>query len=178
MAARLILYLAVSLDGYLARKDGSVDFLSGHQPDWPGDYGYQDFISGIRAVVMGGNTYREITQVLSPGAWPYEGLDSYVFTSRPGPAQPGVTFLSGDPVPAVRALKERVSGGGIWLCGGGKLASCLEGAGLIDEYQLSVMPILLGEGIPLFSPPLPQRKLELAGCTRENGVLSLRYLPR
>ena len=96
MAARLILYLAVSLDGYLARKDGSVDFLSGHQPDWPGDYGYQDFISGIRAVVMGGNTYREITQVLSPGAWPYEGLDSYVFTSRPGPAQPGVTFLYGD----------------------------------------------------------------------------------
>ena len=155
-----------------------MDFLSGHQPDWPGDYGYQDFISGIRAVVMGGNTYREITQVLSPGAWPYEGLDSYVFTSRPGPAQPGVTFLSGDPVPAVRALKKRVSGGGIWLCGGGKLASCLEGAGLIDEYQLSVMPILLGEGIPLFSPPLPQRKLELAGCTRENGVLSLRYLPR
>ena len=176
--ARLILYIAVSLDCYIARKDGSVDFLEGHQADWPGDYGYQDFISGIRAVVMGGNTYREVSQVLSPDHWPYEGLDSYVFTSRPEAPRPGVTFLSGDPVPALRSLKAQVSGGDIWLCGGGVLISALERAGLIDEYQLSVMPVLLGDGIPLFPSPRPQRKLELLGTSSENGVLFLRCRPR
>ena len=177
MAARLILYLAVSLDGYLARKDGSVDFLSGHQPDWPGDYGYQDFISGIRAVVMGGNTYREITQVLSPGAWPYEGLDCYVFTHRSLPPKEGITFADADPCALVRELKAR-PGRDIWLCGGAVLAQALAAAGLIDRYEITVIPTLLGGGVPLFGTLVQEQKLRLLGTNTFNGMAELIYVPR
>ena len=80
MARKVILYISVSLDGYIADQYGSVSQLVGKSEEYSGDYGYEEFISGTDTILMGMNTYRQITEELSPDTWPYPTLKSYVFT--------------------------------------------------------------------------------------------------
>ena len=123
-----------------------------------------------------GNTYRQVKEELSPGAWPYDGVPCLVCTHRPL-QDPGVETVSGPPEQWLPAWKERVQGD-VWICGGASLAGQLMEQGLIDEYVLTVCPVLLGEGIPLFEPGRPTALLDLTECRTENGMVLLRYVPR
>lgn len=171
---RVTLFLAVSLDGFLADRQGGVDWLAGQEAGQDDLETYEAFIREIDTVLMGWNTYRQITAALSPGEWPYEGLQCYVLTHRQPQPRPGVCFVKQDACALVRQLKEQ-PGKGIWICGGADLAGQLMRENAIDRYHLSVIPTLLGDGIRLFGPlarPLP---LRLVDTCRYNGIVDLVY---
>ena len=166
------LYLAVSLDGYLADKNGGVDWLAGQEenPD-----AYESFLRQVDTIVMGWNTYRQIAEELSPERWIYEGLESYVITHRSLPASRGdIVFTDEAPCALVRRLRRR-NGGKIWICGGADLARQLMEEDLIDEYDITVVPLLLGGGLRLFGQlpaPLP---LKLKRFSPNGGMMELLY---
>ena len=148
---KTVLYLGISLDGYLADRQGGVGWLEGQRPSGS-DYGYQAFYSRVGLVVMGYNTYRQVKEELSPGAWPYDGVPCLVCTHRPL-QDPGVETVSGPPEHWLPAWKERVQGD-VWICGGASLAGQLMEQGLIDEYALTVCPAQRGgRHPPLWAGP-------------------------
>lgn len=171
MERRTMLYIAMSLDGYIADSGGGVSWLP--EPEGDGG-GYEAFAEGIDTVVMGMTTYRQVVEELSPGNWPYFFARTLVFTHSPPPARPGIAFCREDPAAVVRRLKGE-AGKSIWICGGAKLAVQLMRADLIDEYQLAVAPVLLGDGVRLFADGRPAQPLELADCRTEDGLVYLTY---
>lgn len=173
----VILYLAISLDGYLADETCGVDWLVGEQADHTGDYGISAFLTQVDTVLMGYRTYRQVAEALSPGHWPYSELQTYVLTHRQLSEQKGISFISGAPEVLITQLKSQ-PGSNIWICGGAELAHSLICSGCIDEYRISVIPTLLGGGIRLFfgeHPPIP---LHLVETKSENGIVELIYRVR
>ena len=132
----IILYIATSLDGYLAREDGALDWLPQPTED---DMGYADFYDTIDTVVIGRTTYEQITQELSPDVWAYEGKTSYVATSKTLTPDPNVSFINGDIATFISNLKN-APGKDIWLVGGGKLIDAFVRANLIDKYIITIIP--------------------------------------
>ncbi len=171
----VILFIATSADGFIARENGAIDWLPA---DDNNDYGYRAFIRTVDTVLMGRKTYE---QVVTFGAFPYPDKRCYVFsrgrtqgsatTKRP----PSVTFVRMDPVAFVRRLRRR-KGGSICLAGGAGLIRPLHEAGVIDEYIISICPVVIGSGIPLFLEAKVERPLRL---TRhriyKTGVVQLTY---
>ncbi len=168
-------YVAASLDGYIADADGGVDWLPQDESQDYGDYGYAQFYAGVDALAMGRRTY---DQVLSFGEWPYSGKSTYVFTSRPPDANPHeVQFVRDDPAEFARSVAAGYDGV-VWLVGGGNLAERFRRAGLIDEYLVFVIPVILGAGIPLFDGDAPLTELSLIEtAAHPDGVVMLRYAP-
>ena len=176
MRRRVILMIAASLDGYIADRGGGVSWL----PEGEAESGSEtSFMGGIDTVVMGWNTYRQVVTELSPGQWPYEGLDAWVFTHRPAPedAPAGVRFTSRPLAALARELKKQ-PGRGIWLCGGASLARQALEQGLVDELRLTILPVLLGEGIPLFGPMKRPQRLSLLSHQVYNGMVECVYRRR
>jgi dihydrofolate reductase len=164
----VILYVASSLDGYLARPTGEVDWLFHDQ-----DYGYEQFFAGISTIVLGRKTYE---QLLFMGGYPYPGVESYVFSRRQtGQDENGVNFVCADPTYFISELKAS-PGKDIWLLGGGELIHSFMNQRLVDEYAISVHPVILGDGIPLFRGPLPHQDLVLRGVkSYDSGLLQINY---
>ncbi|SNC77184.1 Dihydrofolate reductase [Hymenobacter gelipurpurascens] len=168
----VVLYIAASLDGYIASSDGSADWLPTPPPGE--DYGYEEFLSTVDATLLGRVTYE---QVLTFGEWPYPTLTNYVFTHQPPTeaAHPSVQFVSTDPVEFVQLLRHE-PGGTIWLIGGSTLAAPLLAAGLVDELMLFTVPLLLGAGIPLWHPQKHPQPLQLLRThTWPDGLTLLHY---
>jgi dihydrofolate reductase len=177
--SHLILYIACSLDGYIARPDGSVDWLDPFNQIGSEDYGYRELLRRCGAIIMGANSYR---QVLTFGPWPYAGIPCYVLTHRPPAvlADPLVRTYAGSLAALVRKLKKTTDGDpparDIWLVGGAQVAGQFVGKGLVDEYIISVIPMLLGRGVPLWLETGPERKLKLLGVKSfPSGVVQVRY---
>lgn len=173
---KLILYIAASLDGYIATRDGGVAWLEAFNIEGE-DYGYQAFMERLGTLIMGGKTYR---QVLTFGEWPYSGVVTYVVTRREATEQAGesIRFYSGDLAELVRHIRDD-GDRDIWLVGGGELNAAFLQADLIDEYIVSVMPVLLGDGIPLVRRLDTQTYLELTGSqVYANGVVQLQYIKK
>lgn len=82
MDRKVILYIAISLDGFIADINGEIDWLGGQDSSYKGDYGYSNFLKNIDTVIMGMNTYKQIVKKLSPDKWPYSDIKSYVFTNK------------------------------------------------------------------------------------------------
>ncbi|MDX2152467.1 MAG: dihydrofolate reductase family protein [Bryobacteraceae bacterium] len=164
--------VAATLDGQIARTDGSFDFFTP-----VGDEHYADYLDSLRrfsAVVMGRETYEVGLRLGVTDPYPY--LDTYVLSaSLGGSPNPRVNIVAGNAVEFVRALK-RQDGNGIYLCGGAKLAASLLEAGEVDVITVKLNPLLLGTGIPLFQHVREPRLLKLAATkTYGNGVLLLSY---
>lgn len=174
---KVVLFIAVSLDGYLADPAGGVDWLQGHGPAEETRDTYADFIQGVDTVIMGWNTYHQIVTELSPEQWVYAGLHTYVVTHRTLPSTAEICFTGEDPCALVDALR-RQPGGDIWICGGAELVRQLMDGGYIDEYYLSVIPTILGGGIRLFGPTAAPLPLTLVQAETNNGITELRYVPR
>jgi dihydrofolate reductase len=137
-------FVACSLDGFIAGPNGEIDWLA-----TDGDYHYSEFYRSIDTVVMGRKTYE---LGLSFPDYPYPGKQAYVFTRRNlDPHRADVTVVKEPPDAFLAELKQK-DGGKIWFVGGGELAGELMEAGLIDELVLTVHPVTLGKGIPLFAP--------------------------
>ncbi|QJX46903.1 dihydrofolate reductase [Hymenobacter taeanensis] len=169
---KVVLYIATSLDGYIASPDGSVEWLPTPPPNE--DYGYGNFLATADATLQGRATYE---QVLTLGDWPYPTLTNYVFTRRPPtePAHPSVHFVTEDPVSFVSQLKQQ-EGNTIWLIGGSMLAAPLLAAGVVDELMLFIVPQLLGAGIPLWrAQPQPRPLVLLNQQAWPDGMALLHY---
>ena len=172
----LALILTASLDGFIAESDGGIDWLVEPPDEAPDDY--LELLDSIDCLVMGSATYL-VSLELVGGTDVFEDREVYVFTSRDDlPAHAAVTFISGPAQEFVAELKRR-TGGTIWLFGGGKLATSLSDAGLVDDYLVAVQPILLGEGIPLWVSPHVRTGLELVAARPwAGGIAELRYRRR
>ena len=168
---KIILYSAMSLDGYIARENGDIDWLP--EPDGDEDFGYGDFIATVDTTIMGYKTYH---QVLGFGEWHYGGMENYVFTRDPNrPPDSKVTFVYGDHVRFVEELKSQSGKQTIWLIGGGQINQLLASAGLVDELHLHIMPVSLGRGISLFEGDMDASwKLTLAQ-PHPGGIVEMRY---
>ncbi len=147
---KLKLYIAASLDGFIATPDGSVTWLeeAASSKD-PNAYGYQSFLDSIDTTIMGYNTYKFMEDLDAP--FPYPDKKNFVFSSshQKAKANPAI-FVATDLVEFTRDLKKE-NGQDIWLIGGGKINAKLLNAGLIDEFIITYVPIVLGSGIPLFA---------------------------
>jgi dihydrofolate reductase len=164
---KLVLYIATSLDGYIAGPAGEIDWLFTDQ-----DYGYAEFFAGVDAVVMGRKTY-ELT--LSFGEYPYPGTRSFVFSRSEHAADANVTFISQDVGSFIANLK-REAGKNIWLVGGGEIVrECLQ-HDLIDDFRIFIHPLVLGAGIPLFPNGVARRALRFVHSQHFNtGLVELGY---
>lgn len=181
MATRTVYYAAMSLDGFIAEPEEKLEWLTGFDPaGYAGEDGqppgesYSRFIEEVGAVTMGSKTYEFILNE----NWAYGDLPAWVYTRRDLPKLEGATrmqFAAGD----VRDLHDDVvaaaDGKDVWVIGGGDLASQYVDAGLLDLVRVTVVPIVLGAGLPLFARPLqkPMRLLEVTPI--ESGMAELSY---
>ena len=163
---KIILYIASSLDGYVARENGDIDWLP--QSDTSG---YDEFYKTIDAVIMGKTTY---DQVLTFGEYPYKDKKSYVFTRNNNPTNDeNVEFISN----LDEFVKDTLSNldRNVWLVGGGQIISSFLNNGIIDEVILSIIPVVLGKGIPLFQNIQKETKFELIKTTNYDNFIELHY---
>ena len=174
---RVILYIAMSLDGYIADKNGGVDWLSGQDAEEADEGTYSEFTQGIDTVVMGWNTYAQVKTELSPEIWPYEELTSYVITHRNEKSTDNIKFVGEEPCELTARLKE-MPGKDIWICGGSSIIQPLICENLIDEYRVSVIPTILGNGISLFGNRETELQLRLKETKMYNGIVELVYTRR
>lgn len=167
---KVILSLGISLDSYIARPNGDVDFLF-----MPKDYSMSSFFATVDTAIMGRKTL-EGGLKMSGGSLPASSMAYYVFSqSKPPGKCDGWTFVNEAPAAFIARLR-RHSGKNIWLMGGGELARDFLKADLVDELHLAIMPVLLGEGIPLFPSGFPQREFTLIeNKTYSKGMIALKY---
>ena len=173
----VVLFIAMSLDGFIADQNGKVDWLNGHGGQEDAVDPYSIFIETVDTVIMGWNTYHQIVTELSPDQWIYQDLTSYVITHRELPSTDRIHFTHTDPCSLVRKLK-LASGKAIWICGGGTIIQPLMRSGLIDEYNISIIPTILGAGIRLFAETDIARNLRLLRTRSYNGITELIYANR
>ena len=168
--ARILGYIASSLDGFIADERDNLDWLFKYDDADLGEHDYRMFIKGIRTVVMGRGTYDFIAS--DPSPWAYGEQRTIVVTSRPIEQPKGVLEIRSD----VDALIEELRGlndGDVWLLGGGQLQMAFLEKGALDEIEIYVIPEMLGGGSPLFpatgyrsSPELVSVKDLGKGCVR------------
>ena len=147
------LYIAVSLDGYIARPNGELDWLVNLPNPNKIDHGYTEFYQTLDTTIIGRKTYQE---VLGFGVdWPYSNCRTYVVSSNAStPIEtPATELIDSGIIEQVRELKKE-AGKDIWLIGGGELITWFINEGLVDEMTLNIIPVILGKGIPLF-PGMP-----------------------
>lgn len=168
---RVVYYVAATADGFIAGADGGVEWLS----DFSGVGGYDEFFAGVGSLVLGRTTF---DQVLGWG-WPYGDKPAAILTSSalPEGAPPPAFAWSGDDAAGLVARLRDEAPGGVWVVGGGKTAGLFLDEGLLEEVELTVMPLLLGKGIPLWPEEgAGHHRLELLRAHgHENGAVHLHY---
>ena len=172
----IILSAAVSLDGYIARPDGSFDFIPPPDAEQGGDEPLVELFARVDVVVMGRKTLDDVRK--HAGADPPKGdWRTYIFSRKePAGERDGFTWVNRSPADFVASLRQQ-PGGDVFLMGGGELVRDFLQADLVDELLLGVLPLVLGKGIPLFPASFPERTFQLSECRGEpNGVVTLKYL--
>jgi dihydrofolate reductase len=162
MSIQASVFIAQSLDGFIARKDGSIDWLNAQNAAVPPgeDCGYRAFIETIDVLIMGRNTF---DHVLAFDPWPYDDLEIVVLSHRPLSLPEGFRGKVGATAEPPRALLERLAQRGarrVYVDGGATIQAFLA-EGLIDDLTLTTVPVLLGEGRPLFGPLARDVRLSL-----------------
>jgi dihydrofolate reductase len=170
-------HIGVSADGFVATPDGRPALLA--VPGFvPGEsHGHAEFVAQCDAVVMGRTSFEP---ALGAPAWPWPGKQVYVLTSRPLPAQaPADVIVSrGGPAGLLEQLRAARFAGDVHLLGGVQTIQAFRNLGAIDRYELQVLPILLGDGVPLFPPGAPRLPLRLDGHRSfPDGTVELAYVP-
>lgn len=174
---KTILFIATSLDGYISDNNGDVNWLEEQNNDNKNIDTYSEFIKNVDTIIMGWNTYHQIVTQLSPSEWPYTGINTYVITHNKKFSSKEIHFTNVSPSELLKELKT-TNGKNIWICGGANIVQQLIKENLIDEYYISVIPILLGNGIPLFKKIPVQINLSLKEIRNNNGIAELVYRKR
>lgn len=170
---KLVVYISMSLDGFLAGKDDDLSFLDAMSVEGE-DYGYYDFTAGVDTYLVGRRTYEVVKGLVGhfPQAKQY---NCYVITSQERAPEDGVTFYNGDLKELIEKLKSE-PGKNIYCDGGGQLVQSLMKENLIDEYRVSVVPTILGDGKRLFLGGTPPIGIELVDSQQySTGLVQLHY---
>ncbi len=167
-------FIATSIDGYIAREDGGLDWLAPQSGESEGDYGFGDFLGSIDAVVMGRKTFEAVAAF---EVWPYEKpvfVLSTTLQNLPVSFSDRASLISGTPEEVVQSLKSR--GFFRLYIDGGKTVSSFLRSDLIDEMIISTMPVVLGSGLPLFSGGDQERWFEPVGAqVHGNALVTITY---
>jgi len=167
---KVILYIATSLDGFIARKDGSVDWLEKYNTPAE-DYGYNDFLDSIDTIVMGNTSYQ---QILSFGEFPYKNKKCFVFANK-GTESQYAEFVKGSVETFLGELNPDKNKN-MWLLGGANLVRQFIGQDLIDEFIITIVPVIIGGGIQLFSEGGTELSLALKEVkSYKSGVVQIHY---
>lgn len=171
---KLVLYISMSLDGYIATKEDDISWLSKMEKEGE-DYGYAAFTENVDAYILGRKTY-EVVLKLTGGIFPQaEKYDCYIITRKEREKENGVTFYNGKIEDLIRQLKSQ-PGKNIYCDGGGQIVKLLMKMKLIDEYIISIIPIILGDGKRLFIGETPMHDLELISNKQfETGLVQMHY---
>jgi dihydrofolate reductase len=168
---KFILYIAMSLDGYIATKDDDLTFLNVVEKEEE-DYGYTTFYESIDTVILGRRTYEK---VISMGFKPHEDKETWIITQRPEPDKGQHHFYSGDLKGLVQKLRDE-EGKHVFVDGGAFVTQAFLKENLLDEIIISVIPVLLGDGISLFGNENKSRNLQLLETKSfEKGLVQLHY---
>jgi dihydrofolate reductase len=183
-------YCAASLDGYIAESDDGIDWLTGYSGSFEGDGAepspmseggaYERFYADVGALISGSTTYEFVLSHMGEGGrWPYAGKPYWVLSSRDLPQPPGedidVRIVEAKVADLYDEMIAAAGERNLWVVGGGNVASQFADAGLLDELILTVVPVVLGEGKPLFDRRLPGGPMQLTGTrTFGNGMVELR----
>ncbi|MGA7380809.1 MAG: dihydrofolate reductase family protein [Terriglobales bacterium] len=172
---RVIVYVATSADGFIARPDGSVDWLDRPRPK--GNYGGAAFFRSIDTCILGRKTYDFSVSHGMPDFYP--GKKTYVFSrTLKQAASPKVTLIKEDVAAFAQRLRTE-KGKHIWLVGGAELTAAFLDAGHVDEFIIHVIPVMIGEGIPLVAPRHRHLALKLVASQKfPDGVVKLHYTVR
>lgn len=173
MNKKLCLFIAMSLDGYIAKPDGDISFLDEmNQEDE--DYGYSAYMETIDTIILGRKTYDKIRSMGVEN--PYGNRDVYVLTRTQREKSGKTIFYSADLKELAMALKSK-TGKNIYCDGGAEIVQQLLNLDLIDEMTISIVPVILGDGIRLFSESIPEKKLKLTDeKTYPKGLVKLHYV--
>jgi dihydrofolate reductase len=174
--SKIQLYIAATLDGFIAREDGNLDWLTGYQQDSPNDYGYTEFISGIDTIVMGRKTYEEI---LKFGInWLYSDCKTYIVTKNPDfKIQTENTYLLDAINPEIIEEIKNQAEKNIWIAGGGQIIAEFLKYRAFDELILCLVPKLLSKGIPLFTNYYEEMSFKLINLEKyDTGICILSYI--
>jgi dihydrofolate reductase len=175
---KIIVYIATSADGFIARKDGAVDWLD--RPAPKGNYGMGQFYKSVDTILYGRKTYDTAVKFVEQGLEiPDDGsaIGNYVFSRRCPPQKilPGFEFVKEPIKKFVKRLRAQ-KGKDIWMMGGGGIIASFLDAGEIDEFVISVIPVFIGEGIPLIAPGRRTVPLKLLLSKKfSDGVVQLHY---
>ncbi|MGM0836186.1 MAG: dihydrofolate reductase family protein [Bacillota bacterium] len=169
--SRVLFYGAISVDGYLAREDHSLDWLIGTEGEE--DTTYQEFYDSIDTIVMGRKTYEQIL-ILSPDEFPYSGKECYVFSRTMTGSNENVTFINEDVAEFTKSLKSQ-KGKRIWLVGGGEVLDPALKEKLVDEFIIQIAPSIIGRGISLFIPGDHENRLKLLDVRRYKQFAEMHY---
>jgi dihydrofolate reductase len=173
---RVVVYIATSLDGFIARRDDDISWLDPFSAGSE-DYGYKEYIKTIGTAVMGARTYEQ--SLVHPERL-LTGLKNYILTHRSLPTVPGIgaEFWQGPPTGLITQIRKE-SDKDIFVVGGGRVVSQFLDAGLIDEIDQFLVPVILKDGIPLYTGIRQEISLNLVDAKAySTGIVRLRYLPQ
>lgn len=174
---QVVLFIAMSLDGYIADINGGVGWLNGQSDGAENEDAYSEFAKSIDTVIMGWTTYHQVTAELSPSEWVYHDFMTYVITHRGQASTENIKFVHEAPSELIQQLKNE-PGKDIWICGGASIVRQLMQGGLIDRFHISIIPTLLGSGIRLFGAFDKEIKLNLLESRTYNGITENVYINR
>ncbi len=176
-------YTATSLDGFIAGADDDLDWLTNYSPpDPPPDLkrdtgSYDDFYAGVGALIMGSSTYEWV--LAHADSWPYPDKPAWVLSSRDLPSPKGdadVRIVAAEVAELRDELAAAAGAQNLWIVGGGPVVSQFAAAGLLDDVIVTVVPVALGAGKPLFAEPLPDGPMKLVEAQPSpTGMVELRY---
>ncbi|MED3879553.1 dihydrofolate reductase family protein [Priestia megaterium] len=169
MKKKIVVYIAASLDGYIARENGEIDWLESVEGE--GDNGYEDFYQTCDAVVMGKATYDHVQKLTLE--FPYPDKKCYVFSRSAQGKDQHVEFVNKSVASFLTNLNQDTKK--IWLVGGADILADFLKAKRVDEFIISVIPVLLGAGIPLFKQGIPEMNLKLTHMKQYGQIAQLYY---
>ena len=171
MSRKVILFIATSLDGFIAKEDDDLQWL--YDTEGEGDNGYSEMYQTIDTTIMGKRTYDYVMEHTEE--FPYPDKKCYVFTTSEQDSTDHVEFVNEDVVAFTKMLKEQ-QGANIWMIGGAGILDAFMKENLIDEYMITVTPTILGAGIPLFKEKNPEIALTLLETKRFGQFVQLHYI--
>lgn len=166
------LFIACSIDGYIAREDGNLDWLSIVEKEGE-DYGYDDFIADIDTVIVGRKTYEKVLSMVDE--FPHSNKNCFIITRTKKGSMGSIHFYNDSPASLIEKLQQE-EGRDIFVDGGSEIIQILLEADLIDEITISMIPIMIGNGIPLFRPGIFNALYNLEQVKSfDTGLMQMRY---